>query len=251
MADHLSELRASVLRLRQLVASIDDPDLSRPAYPVQWTIADVLSHLGSGAVITQRRLDDTLSGRDTPPDFATGVWDDWNSKSPTAQRDDALAADADLLVQLDATTVDQRERFSAAMGPMTFGFDEFVAMRLNEHVLHTWDVDVADNPDATLSLDAAALIIDNLDLIARFTAVPTGEPTKITVATTEPERRFTVTSARDTVTLSNAKAETSPDLVLLAEAFVRLVYGRLDPDHTPVGHHGIHLDTLRRIYPGP
>jgi uncharacterized protein (TIGR03083 family) len=251
MADNLSELRASVLRLRQLVASIDDPDLGRPAYPVQWTIADVLSHLGSGAVITRRRLDDTLSGRDTPPDFARGVWDDWNSKSPTAQRDDALAADADLLAQLEATTVDQRERFSTAMGPMTFGFDEFVAMRLSEHVLHTWDVDVADNPDATLSLDAAALIIDNLDLIARFTAEPTGESTKITVATTEPERRFTVTSSRDTVTLASARAEASPDLVLPAEAFVRLVYGRLDPDRTPVGLHGIHLDTLRRIYPGP
>ena len=34
------------------------------AYPSEWTIADVLSHVGSGAVIMQRRLDDSLAGRD-------------------------------------------------------------------------------------------------------------------------------------------------------------------------------------------
>ena len=70
-------------------------------------------------------------------DYAVVLWD--QRASGLAQGDaraesftlDNFVADADLLVQLDATTVDQRERFSAAMGPMTFGFDEFVAMRLN------------------------------------------------------------------------------------------------------------------------
>jgi hypothetical protein len=39
---------------------------------------------------------------------------------------------------------------------------------------------------------------------------------------------------------------------LPAEAFVRLLYGRLDRDHTPAGitTDGLTLDQLRAIFPG-
>jgi hypothetical protein len=60
MADiHLDVLRASVARLHAHTAGLAVDELTGPAYPSQWSIADVLSHLGSGAVITRRRLDDT------------------------------------------------------------------------------------------------------------------------------------------------------------------------------------------------
>jgi len=251
MAEHLSALRASVGRLHQLVATLDDADLRRPAYPTEWTIADVLSHLGSGAVITERRLQDALAGRDTPDGFAPAVWDAWNAKCPAVQRDDALAADAALLERLEATTAEERGRFATAMGPMTFGFDQFVGMRLNEHALHTWDIDVTTNPAATLPADVAALLVDNLDLIARFTAKPPEEPVELTVATIDPERTFKIEADVDSVAFSPASPSASPDLTLPAEAFVRLVYGRLDTPHTPPGHYGDHLGPLRHIYPGP
>jgi hypothetical protein len=51
------------------------PQLTGGAYPTEWTVAQVLSHLGSGAVLTLRRFEDALGGQDTPVDFATGVWD--------------------------------------------------------------------------------------------------------------------------------------------------------------------------------
>ena len=43
-----------------------------------------------------------------------------------------------------------------------------------------------------------------------------------------------------------------PDLELPAEAFARLIYGRLDPDHTPAftGTEEL-MDVLRQTYPGP
>jgi hypothetical protein len=42
-----------------------------------------------------------------------------------------------------------------------------------------------------------------------------------------------------------------PALRLPAEAVVRLVYGRLDPAHTPpVGSQEVDLDDLRPIFPG-
>jgi uncharacterized protein (TIGR03083 family) len=248
---HVAALHSSVARLRQVVSRLDDADVTRRAYPAEWTIADVLSHLGSGAVITQRRLEDTLTGAPTPDDFAPGVWDEWNAKTPVAQRDDALAADAALRARLEAVAPEEAGSLTFAMGPMTLDFADFVGMRLNEHALHLWDVEVVGDPAATLPRQVAGLVVDNLGLIARFTGRPTGDTTTITVATTEPSRAFTVALEPDSVTFGPSEEAGSADLELPAEAFVRLVYGRLDPQHTPPGEHGAVLDVLRRVFPGP
>jgi hypothetical protein len=93
--------------------------LSVMTTPTSSKWGQVLSHLGSAAVITQRRLEDAVGGHHTPDDFAPGVWDTWNAKSPLAQREDALAADAALLAQLEAVAPEDRDRFTSAMGPMT------------------------------------------------------------------------------------------------------------------------------------
>jgi hypothetical protein len=109
---HLDALRSSVERLRNLAAPMTEQQLPGRAYPTEWTVAQVLSHLGSGAVITQRRLEDVLTGRETPDDFAPSGWDTWNAKSALAQREDALAADAELLARLQAVARQERNRFS-------------------------------------------------------------------------------------------------------------------------------------------
>src|SRR4051794_25174680 len=133
MADTPVEaLRYSVTRLRDIVGTLPDGDLDRSAYPRDWTIADVLSHLGSGAVIHQRRLDDVVGGRVTPDDYAPSVWDEWNAKSPTTKRDDALAADAALLARINDVTQEERDRFVLAMGPLNLDFDGFIGLRVNE-----------------------------------------------------------------------------------------------------------------------
>ena len=245
-------LRSSVERLQGLAEAMTEEELTTGAYPTEWTVAQVLSHLGSGAVITQRRLEDALAGQDTPDDFAPSIWDSWNGKDPVAQRDDALVADAALLGRIEAVPPDARSRFTSAMGPMTLDFAQFVGMRLNEHAFHTWDIDVVADPAATIPGPVAALVVDNLALVARFTGKPTGDTTTITVATTDPERGFTVELTPGGVALTPpGAAVASPDLELSAEAFARLVYGRLDAEHTPSGEHGSALDVLRRVFPGP
>jgi uncharacterized protein (TIGR03083 family) len=228
-----------------------ETDLTRPAYPAAWTIAQVLSHLGSGAVITQRRLDDAFAGRATPDDFAPSVWDAWNAKGPAAQRDDALTADAALIAQIDTATAEQGRTFTFALGPMTLDFEQFIGLRLNEHALHTWDIEVVENPTASIPHNATSLVIDNLELIARFTARPTGDTMTVTVATTDPARAFAIELAPEAVTFTPTAAPTTADLELPGEAFIRLVYGRLDPAHTPPGPQGTTLETLRHVFPGP
>ena len=51
---------------------------------------------------------------------------------------------------------------------------------------------------------------------------------------------------------AGAPAKTDATLELPAEAFVRLVYGQLDPDHTPeVKERGaVTVEQLRQILPG-
>ena len=101
------------------------------------------------------------------------------------------------------------------------------------------------------SRQAAALVIDNLDLMARFTARPTGAPRTITITTTEPDRGFTIDLTADGVQLSPTSPAPAADLTLPSEGFTRLVYGRLDADHTPAGVEGDHVAILRQIFPGP
>ena len=50
-------LDASAQRLVDQVEQLTPAQLRQQAYPSEWTVADVLSHLGSGATIMRLRLD--------------------------------------------------------------------------------------------------------------------------------------------------------------------------------------------------
>ena len=251
MDARLQQLRNSSDRLRDLVAPLDDAVLEAQAYPTEWSIAQVLSHIGSGAVIMLGRLDDGLAGRPSPDDFAPSVWAEWNAKSARAMCDDALIADAAVVERLEGLSDDELAGFRFTLGPREFDGFGMVGLRLNEHTFHSWDIAVTLDPSATLDPGATDLVVDNLDLAATFSARPTGSDRTVTVHTTAPERDFTITFTPDAVRYSPGDGGRTPDLTLPAEAFARLVYGRLDPDHTPKfeGDPDL-LAELRRAYPG-
>ncbi len=250
MSDELSALETSAARLSRIVDGLGADQVRQSAYPTEWTVADVLSHIGSGGVIMRRGLEDTLAGR--PPDgsFNQGVWDEWNAKTPEDQAAEALAADAALVAALGEVTEAQRGAFSFSMGPMTLDFAGFIALRLNEHVVHTWDVEVTFDDEAILPPEAAPVMIDRVGIIAGFAGRPPGTPATVRVATTEPHRRLAVVLTPDSVALQAGDSGSDPDLALPTESFIRLIYGRLDPDHTPDGIEGQTLDQLRQVFPG-
>lgn len=251
MDNPLLPLAASVVRLRGLVRTLDVDQLESASYAEDWTIADVLSHLGSGAVLMARRLESALAGSPLPDDVAQPVWDEWNAKSPQAKADDALAEDERLGKAFDAVDDRDRQRIEFSFGPVSVSFEAAAALRLNEHALHTWDIEVMADRDAVLSDGAAAVIIDNLGLIARFAARPTGDEREIRVRTHDPVRQFTVRLTTEAAQLLAGDGGVEPDLELPAESFCRLVYGRLDAEHSPaVLANGEVLDLLRRVFPG-
>jgi len=250
MSDRLNVLRASVEHLRHVIDNIEafDPDAS--AYPTEWSIADTMSHIGSGATIMNKNLENVVAGREGDPAFNQSVWDEWNAKAPTDQVNDALVADEMLLLALEALTDAERSAFHFSMGPFNLDFDGFVGLRLNEQALHTWDIEVAVDPTATLPDEVAGAIIDNLQLIIRFAGKAFGEVKEISVRTTRPARDFMLVYADDAISLGDSAHSGAVDLELPAEAFVRLVYGRLDPSTVPSGVSDLHLEGLRKSFPG-
>jgi uncharacterized protein (TIGR03083 family) len=251
MADQVEVLQKSVDHLREIVEGLSQDQLETSAYPTEWSVADVLSHLGSGAEIMQRFLTDTVAETETPADFAQSVWDAWNAKSPQAQAGDALVTDRLYVDALGAVPESERANFQFALGPMNVDFPGFVALRLNEHALHTWDIAVTFDPGASLRPDATQSIIDNLEMMARFTGKPLSSDQRVTVRTSAPERGFTIATGPDAVALEGGVLVDAPDLEIPAEGLIRLVYGRLDPGHTPPTGGSANLDELRQVFPGP
>ena len=252
--DPLTALHASVARLDAIVGGFDADGIRAQAYPTEWSVADVLGHLGSAAVINQARLDAVLAGTDLADDFPQRVWDEWNAKDPDAKATDGLRADRACLDQMESLSDADRARVQYSLGPMTVDFARHVQLRLNEHALHTWDIEVVLDPNATLPTDAAAFIVDQLGMLAQWTGKPTGIEHDVQVHTVDPTRDFTIALGADRVALTPYEPTVSnrdvPNLLIPAEAFVRLVYGRLDPAHTPAVRGDADLDELRRAFPG-
>ena len=250
MNEALDALHRSVDRLHDLVVDLTPDQLVLPAYPSEWTIADTLSHIGSGAVILRQRLEDIVAGTDPDPDFNQSVWDDWNARAPEAQAAGALEADAAMVAAIDALTDTQRAEFRFEMGPFQLDFSGYVGLRLNEHVLHTWDVEVVLDPSATVPAESAGAVIENLGIIVGFAGKPTGTERTLHLRTRAPERDLTLALGADSVELSPSAPGVAADLELPAEALIRLVYGRLDPDHAPAVDDEALLGELRKAFPG-
>jgi uncharacterized protein (TIGR03083 family) len=243
-------LEASAAHLRDFVENLDGEQLGRQAFPTKWTVADVLSHVGSGAVIMRRSTEAAVDHAAVPDGFNQSVWDEWNAKTPEAKAADALVADRQLLDRVADVTDEQRREFHVSLGPMSLDFARYLGMRLNEHAVHTWDIEVAFDPSATLQPQATALIIDNLEVIGRFGGKPDGIERNIIVRTTEPERTYRITTTGDSLSLEPVTTADTPDAEIPAEAFIRLLYGRLDPEHTPAGTESSSVESLRSVFRG-
>ena len=200
----------------------------------------------------RRNLEDVLAGRTTPDDFTPSVWDEWKREVARVKADDALVADEAVTEALEAVSPGDRARIAFPMGPLSLDFDHAVAMRLNEHAFHTWDIEVVFDDGARLPHDVAAVVVDNLELVAalrgqadRCGAHDRRRPPRTRHASSPWACPPTAWSS------PLARSAPKPDIELPAEAFCRLVYGRLDPEHTPhVTGDESALDTLRAVFPG-
>ena len=153
----------------------------------------MLSHLGSGAEIALMTLPGALGEAEPVSRDAFGpVWDVWNAKSPDEQAADALVSDDKQIQTLEALTDEQLAAISMDFfGMMQLDAVGMVRMRLGEHVLHTWDIAVMQDPAATVQADAVGLLIDNVpQFLAPRLGKPLAEPFAARITTTDPGPRL-------------------------------------------------------------
>jgi uncharacterized protein (TIGR03083 family) len=251
----IAALRHSHERLASLVRAVDKDFLTSRSYCTDWNVAQVLSHLGSGAEIALLMLESALSGEPMDRSVFAPIWDAWNAKTPAQQAADCLPADEAQISRLEGLTDAELDSISVDFFGLKLDAAGVVRLRLSEHAVHTWDVAVAIDPEAVVAPDAVALLTDQLPWLTERTGRP-GESLRVRLRGSNPDldRLLEVT---DKVTLAPWQAEgTGPvdgEIRMPTEGLLRLFYGRLDPEHTPpaeiTGAPEL-LDQVRAVFPG-
>jgi uncharacterized protein (TIGR03083 family) len=242
-------VRASHDRLADIVAGLDGDGLRARSYDTEWSRADVLSHLGSGAEIFSLYIEAGVTGEDPPADFKA-IWDTWNARSPEEQAARSVTVNESLVKRVESLTPEQRARFQVTMfGRMPVDLAAFLGLRLSEHALHTWDIAVTLDPAAKVAAGAVELLVDRLPFMVGFTAKQAPAPVAVAVTTTGPERAYTLDTGGVTLAPVGVNDAPTASLALPAEALLRLVYGRLD-DEPDLRASGVTLPELKSVFPG-
>lgn len=253
LAEVEAALHRSQARLAAGVAALSRDELTGPSYDTGWSVADVLSHLGSGAAIAGLTLDAGLDDREAPEfEELDALWTTWDAKPPQDQATDAVAANAALLDRIGRLTGEQRDAFTVEMFNGRQDLAGMLLLRLGEHAVHTWDVLVARDPAARLAPDATAALLPGLDELVSRAGQRSEVPLRVAVRTTDPVAAFLLEVDGEGPRLQVGSAAGAPATVTLpAEAFIRLVYGRLDDGHADEVHvDGCELADLRAVFPG-
>jgi uncharacterized protein (TIGR03083 family) len=254
----IAALRTGYDRLANLVTDFDDEALAGPSAATEWDIAQVLSHLGSGAEIMTNTLQLALD--DKPPadgDFNQNVWARWNASSRQDQAAGFLIWNEKLITLFESLDSDQRDNLRINLGYLPAPVDVATVgrMRLNELTYHSWDVRSASDPAATLDADAVPLMLQMVETTADLSwitkpAALNGQQAQLTVTTTDPAADFTLRLS-DPVGLDPTVAD-APDgtLTLPAETWLRLTAGRLKPTDTVTLTGPITLATIQNVFAG-
>jgi uncharacterized protein (TIGR03083 family) len=253
----IAALRTNHDDLAALVPGLSTEQLTGPSGASEWSAAQVLSHMGSGAEISLAGLTTALTGGPDPaPDFNQSVWDRWNALSPQEQADSFIESNARLIDAFEAISPEQRESVQVKLGflPFPLQLAAIAGMRLNESAQHSWDVRVALDPQAGIAEDAAGVLAEQLAGPLSFMpgffgkAEALAKPAVIDIAASG--YGFVVA---DAVSVTDAVSEPTATFTGPLEAAIRLVGGRLTPKFTPEGVEvtgNVTLDDLRRVFPG-
>lgn len=254
----IEALHAGDDQLAPLVRSFTPEQLREPTGDGQWTLAQVLSHLGSGAVITRKGLEAALAAAPHPGQESNqAVWAQWDAMEPQEQADGFLAADTELLGVYDGIDATTRESVRVEMGflPEPVDLASAARFRLNELALHSWDVRATVDPGATLEPHAAPLLVDQAAFMMGWLAKAAplqGRTSSLLVTLTDPDHTLGLELA-DPVTLGDVPADPDGTLTLPTEAWLRLLSGRLAATHTPASvltTGAADLGLLRQVFPG-
>jgi uncharacterized protein (TIGR03083 family) len=252
--DAIQAYRRSHDEAASQVAGFGPDQLGTGSGAAEWTIAQVLSHLGSSSEIALG----TLQARVADREGHQAVWDRWNAMTPAEQAAGFVEWEGRLVEALEALTDQDLVGLRLDLGflPWPVDIPLFVDMRLSEVALHRWDVDIAFDQQARLVPYLLPFVLWRLPMFAGFSSKPIGKTGFVTIQTSDPGRAYVLELTNDGASLAEAEgpaAHAGTTVRIPAEAFVRLTAGRLAPERTPPGvtvDGAISLDDLRNVFPG-
>lgn len=249
----IAALRQDHDHLAGVVAGLTEEQLTGPSGASEWTVAEVLSHLGSGSEINRYTLQGAL-GVEQEPHTNEQVWERWNALSPADQASGFLESEEAVVALLEGLTEEQRMGTMVDLGflPQPVPLATVLGMRLNEQALHGWDVEVGIDPAARLSDDSAGLVLEHFASSMAFMLGFTGKRdllplTRLAIGD------HTLVVSDDGIRVAEGVTDPSATWEGPVEAAVRLMAGRLSPQHTPDGlsvSGNVTLDELRAAFPG-
>lgn len=255
----IAALRSGNDSLAGLVSGYSDEQLAGPTGADEWDVSQVLSHLGSGAEIAQNTLQAALERKPNPGmEFNKTVWARYDGASPRERLKWFLAANEATTQSFESLSEETRESLTIDMGflPAPVDVATVASFRLNELALHDWDVRVGINPAATIAPEATPHLLPRIELLAGFLGKPdalhSNEYGVIAVTTTDPATELALHLGEQVSVSTGAAGQSDGTLTLPAEAWVRLVTGRLKPPYTPAGittTGAADLDLLRLVFP--
>jgi len=254
----ISALRSGSDDLALHVRTLTPDQLTGPSGASEWTVAQVLSHLGSGASGRPGWKPHCVPPAPPPADFNRRVWARWDAMSPEDQAAGFLTANESFVAYYEA--IDDATRSTASVDmrrlPEPVDLATHASFRLNELTLYSWDVRVAADQQATLAPEAVEPLLGVLPYLMSWLGKPStalsGGNLVVGVHTSAPDTDFGL-EITDTVTLIDPPPEPDATLVLPTESWLRLASGRLGAAVTPAGvtvTGPLDLDTLRAVFPG-
>jgi uncharacterized protein (TIGR03083 family) len=251
----IAVLRDSHDRLASLAEAISEDFLTHISYAEAWTVAQVFSHLGSGAEISLMMLEAALGGPPVDRDAIPPIWDTWNAKTPPQQAADCLPADDAHIKRLEGLTDAELAGISYDFLGVARDAAGLIRLRLSEHAVHTWDIAVTVDPEAVVAPAAVELLVPQLVFLAERTGRTEAGPLRVRLRGTHPQVDVLL-DVSDQVTLvpwPAGGAEADGEIATTTEGLLRLSYGRHDPGHTPpvrVSGPADLLDRTRAVFPG-
>jgi len=248
----ISALRIEHEVMVSLLPNLSEAHLSGPSGATEWSIAHVLSHLGSSAEIGRAAIA-RAAGEQVDTEENETVWARWNAAAPIEQAAGFVEHNGRWLETVEALSPSQRSSLTVDLGflPEPAPLTVPIGMRLNEVANHAWDVRVGLDPSAEVLADSALPLLELFAGPLGFLLGFTGKADQLASSSriAVPGGGIVIDSAVSVVSdLEDATAtfRGAPGAV------VRLLSGRLRPEHSEgVEVEGnVTLDDLRRVFPG-
>lgn len=244
--------------LTSLVDGLTPDQLVGPSGAAEWTLAQVLSHLGSGAEISLAGLQAALGEREAPgEDFNPSVWARWDSSTPEQQAAGFVEHNGALVAAFEALDPEQRASLQIPISflPVPLTVAGAAGLRLNEVAHHSWDARVGVDPSAGLTDVSTAAVVDHMSGDLGFLLGFIGKADQVDepVVLALGDSGYAIAIDEGVSVTRVSTGSTSATFTGPLEAALRLTTGRLSPEHTPADvavTGNVTLETLRKVFPG-